>query len=666
MMQTLKNGFKVTDSGRQLWKIETTQLPNIFNFFSLFAFITFILMALGADAFNSGTIPSNSAISGRNFRHGDLENSLKNIKFNIKPNGRLANLIGGTSFDDKATRQIYFGNWLRDYNQVIDVGTLRLGIDQNILVMLVNAFAYTEFEYTGHEFEVTKDRLGVYRPEEHIDNPEGYANGKNATTLDPRLRGPVTAQELQIDSTTGMKNYIANETGGWATSSAYLRRVITMSIEAGRKATRNNDKIMLLEAYRLLGQSLHTLEDFPAHSNYCELALIDLGYKSVFPHVGSNVSVELNGKTVFPIITGSFGTVDFFHSLLGAAEDGLSESPDSSLNTLEAALNKTNYDTKQSAQKLKMYLAALPQEVQHSATENFWENISSDDIFYKNFTVDLKNSFSTTGNVNYMEISPTNLVSSSKSYHKHPQCTENKSQQGPFENVINELISMGNESPEEMSSLSYQALVKNVTGVLKFQNAVMKSLNKHDRAIRLRKRRPAQGINKVFSDFTMGVSQPYLVPIIWDLRSQLRMLAFQIEDSDKKQWEVWNNPNCSSPTHSQLSKDHFGIYLNEPAGNIAKIVVAYTTPLIVQAWDNEHIDPNSVVDQVLEVFHHPAVAQTSVQISMKAVMSTWIESQSNKTQVLQSLGACGVRNGANHIDSKHNIVDPNGSNDKCW
>lgn len=85
-----------------------------------------------------------------------------------------------------------------------------------------------------------------------------------------------------------------------------------MSIEAGRKAARNNDKTMLLEAYRLLGQSLHTLEDFPAHTNYCELTLIDLGYKSVFPHVGSNVSVELNGTTVFPIITGSFGTVDFF------------------------------------------------------------------------------------------------------------------------------------------------------------------------------------------------------------------------------------------------------------------------------------------------------------------------------------------------------------------
>lgn len=106
--------------------------------------------------------------------------------------------------------------------------------------------------------------------------------------------------------------------------------------------------------------------------------------------------------------------------------------------------------------------------------------------------------------------------------------------------------------------------------------------------------------------------------------------------------------------------------MNEPAGNIAKIVVAYTTPLIVQAWDNEHIDSNSVVDQVLEVFHHPAVAQTPIQISMKAVMNTWIESQSNKTQVLQGLGACGVRNGANHIDSKHNIVDPNGASNKCW
>ncbi len=28
--------------------------------------------------------------------------------------------------------------------------------------------------------EVTAERLGCYRPEEHIDNPKGYADGEDA------------------------------------------------------------------------------------------------------------------------------------------------------------------------------------------------------------------------------------------------------------------------------------------------------------------------------------------------------------------------------------------------------------------------------------------------------------------------------------------------------
>lgn len=59
------------------------------------------------------------------------------------------------------------------------------------------------------------------------------------------------------------------------------------------------------EAFRLLGQALHTLEDFPAHSNFCELALVSLGHQQVFTHVGDAVRVKaLNGRMVPPIVTG--------------------------------------------------------------------------------------------------------------------------------------------------------------------------------------------------------------------------------------------------------------------------------------------------------------------------------------------------------------------------
>ena len=52
---------------------------------------------------------------------------------------------------------------------------------------------------------------------------------------------------------------------------------------------------------------LHTLEDFPAHSNFCELALIKMGYHDVFVHVGDQVKVQgRDGQWVAPLVTGTF------------------------------------------------------------------------------------------------------------------------------------------------------------------------------------------------------------------------------------------------------------------------------------------------------------------------------------------------------------------------
>lgn len=178
------------------------------------------------------------------------------------------------------------------------------------------------FGYATAEFEVTEERLGVYRPEEHIDNPLGYAEGLDARTLDPRLRGPLDPVETQIDLRTGMKNYIANEQGHWATSAGYLRYSFGRSIHYGRQYTHGSrgkgKEEDLCEALRCLGQALHTMEDFSAHSNYCELALREMGMHEVYPHCGTATEINLpNGKRVFPLVTGTFGVVDFLHSVIG-------------------------------------------------------------------------------------------------------------------------------------------------------------------------------------------------------------------------------------------------------------------------------------------------------------------------------------------------------------
>ena len=204
-------------------------------------------------------------------------------------------------------KRTYFGNWLRDYSQAVDVGTLK-GVQADTIRILVWVLAFMSFGYATAEFEVTAERLGVYRPEEHIDNPKDYADNVDAREFDERLRGPVIPEELAIDPNTGMKNYIANESGGWATSFGYIKFSFARSIHFGRLYTngaqpgREED---LCEALRCLGQGLHCMEDFGAHTNYTELALRELGYQNVYALVGSQTMINLHGKQVYPLVSRS-------------------------------------------------------------------------------------------------------------------------------------------------------------------------------------------------------------------------------------------------------------------------------------------------------------------------------------------------------------------------
>jgi hypothetical protein len=180
------------------------------------------------------------------------------------------------------------------------------------------------FGYGTREFEVTAERLGCYRPEDHIDNPKDYADNADARQYDARLRGPVDERiELAVDPHTGLKNYIANERAGIMTSARHVRTLYSQCIQLGRSFARSGNEAEWYEALRLLGTANHCLEDYPAHSNYVELALAELGEREVFPHVGSRTAMQLPGArgAVYPLVTGTFGGVDFLHSLMGEFDD---------------------------------------------------------------------------------------------------------------------------------------------------------------------------------------------------------------------------------------------------------------------------------------------------------------------------------------------------------
>lgn len=123
-------------------------------------FVSLLLLLLSLSSpchgFGAGNIASFSKVEGQNWRHGDIEDTLLGI--------RLAKIAGGKKFKGLDIKRVYFGNWLRDYSQAIDVGTVKK-IPAEAIRILLWILAFLSFGYGTGEFEVTTERLGCYRYE---------------------------------------------------------------------------------------------------------------------------------------------------------------------------------------------------------------------------------------------------------------------------------------------------------------------------------------------------------------------------------------------------------------------------------------------------------------------------------------------------------------------
>lgn len=261
--------------------------------------LVFLVFACPADAFGAGYVARGSSRQGTNYRHGDI---LMSVYFLQHVHSTMV-------------RQIYFGNWLRDFSQLIDRKAIEL-VPEPILRAVVAIFAHVQFGYSTGEFEVTTARLGCYRPEEHIDNPDGYEGAGGAGPgYTQQLRLQVLPEELEVQKSTAMKNYIANQefTGVNDTSMDFIEKQLVAAIACGRARDP--------EAYVHLGAALHTLEDFVAHSNWLELCLQMLGsevtdmpggqaMRQVFAFTGQAARVRTERGLCPPLVTGTFGALD--------------------------------------------------------------------------------------------------------------------------------------------------------------------------------------------------------------------------------------------------------------------------------------------------------------------------------------------------------------------
>jgi hypothetical protein len=554
--------------------------------------------------------------------------------------------IRGHKWTSTMIKRVYFGNWLRDYSQAVDVGTLK-GVQSGTIQILIWVLSFMSFGYATREFEVTEERLGVYRPEEHIDNPKDYADNKDARTYDARLRPPVMPIELQVDPNTGMKNYIANEAGGWATSTGYVKFSLARSIHFGRvytsgaRGTKGKDED-LCEALRCLGQALHCLEDFGAHTNYCELSLIELGYRQVFPHTGVSSAINLRGRNVYPLVTGTFGAVDFLHSVLGEATDHFAQTEvdelDVALGNAQAQTRKKSSgggssarglgDTGSQVQYMTSLLSQLP-GVGRGLCEQA-ERLQED--------------------ADAQAFSNMNIGSGSRGFGDY-----GSSRASGDQNFAAPPGSAGGPPGPGIPGLSLitdpQATIQKIYPILEFRDRVVRAISSIIEKI------PGletliERISETLTLFVLSLLAPYIRPIINAVSNQLKQgSSTVVEASGKHQYEPWTDPYCTDPTHSLLSKDHFSNILNECAGRVAVTIVQYVAPRVIYAWDHPDIPVDQVLNDVVRVFHHPAIRDDHCEVhrTMFDTVRRWVQERPDRGANLERvLNSQAVKAGKNH------------------
>ncbi|KAK7193398.1 hypothetical protein DPSP01_013590 [Paraphaeosphaeria sporulosa] len=587
----------------------------------LIALAVLVLLPAKAHAFGAGNIASISAVEGKNWRHGDIEDMLATVA-----------CLKGHKWKSMMIKRVYFGNWLRDYSQAVDTATLSK-VQGDTIRVLVWILSFMSFGYATGEFEVTADRLGVYRPEEHIDNPKDYADNQDARKFDPRLRGPVTDIELAVDPETGMKNYIANERGNWATSAGYVKFSFSRAIHYGRMYTHGPDgergnEANLAEALRCLGQGLHCLEDFGAHTNYTELALRELGYSSVFAHTGTQTQINLHGKHVYPLVTGTFGGVDFFHSVLGEATDHITQSEVDEMNTtLSDALTSNTKGSGGSCSALTDVLGKVPgtsgliKEAQQLQAQSDAQAAAISGHGYRSGGYD-----------DYSSSRAGGPGQGAPTFDAPPGSVGGP----PGPNIPGTNTDPATIIPKIYPILEFRdKVVRNISAIIEKIPGLEKLI---------------ETITERVTLFVLSLLAPFVMPIIKQASESLKQGSSTVIDSAAKhQFEVWTNPHSSDPTHSMLSKDHFSNVLNAPAGQIAVAILQFVAPRVVYAFDHPDVPVDQVLNDCMQVFHHPAIRNHNSEIhrNMFSVVEKWAQSHRGG-DLNHILSSESVRAGKNH------------------
>ena len=501
-----------------------------------------------------------------------------------------------------------------------------------------------------------------------------------------------------------MKNYIANTRGDWATSAAYVRYSFERCIHYGRLYTSGHGIFKgkdedLAEGLRCLGQGLHCLEDFGAHTNYVELALRELGMNNVFPHTGTATGINLRGKHTFPLVTGTFGMVDFLHSVLGEATDhftqseiseadnalGSAQSSSNPLKPLTSLLSKMpgTKDLCTEAERLQASSQAQARANEQGGgsrgvgdynQQSGWQGGNADYQQGHNQQPQWNQPPQQQHQWGHSEQQsqwgqPQQQPQWGQSQSWNQQPPQDSWDRAPQQDQWNQSAPPPSGAPQQgppgpglpgMPNFDPSKTVQQIYPILVFRDKVVRTISSIISKI------PGleslvEKITETLTVFIFSLLAPFIRPLLNALTKQLQSGSGAVVDSSgKHQYEPWTDPHCSDPTHSMLSKDHFSNVLNDPAGQVASEIVKFVTPRVLYAWDHPNVPVQQVLDDCMKVFHHPAIRDHNVEVhrSMFDVVQRWARSRPDGGHGLNDvLSSEGVRAGKNH---KTKPGDPHG------
>lgn len=386
-----------------------------------------------------------------------------------------------------------------------------------------------------------------------------------------------------------------------------MRDLLSRSIDLGRRYSETKNKSDFYEALRLLGTGLHCLEDYAAHSNYTELTLIELGERDIFPHVGRRTQIELHGARdlVYPIVTGTFGGVDFFHSVIGEFSDKTAQSE---IQSLEGVMEDSQNE---------------------GSSQSFLQDL--------------------------LDKIPSGVFGDSDNSGKMNEFQSN-SQEAKKKNE-----NVSPREPEEWARY-VESIQRDVYPILEWHDKLLQQINEAIEKIPVIPDLIEQ-VQEQLNVFVFSVIAPYIIPLINQVKNELLTGSSEVIQSSKaEQHNIFNDDHATDPTHSMLSKDHFSNVLNEPAGKVASQVVKWVVPQIVECWDNDRVNVDRTLDRIINgVLHHPALRQygedgaSDIRHQMFQVVEKWWDEQGRHGQdsLRRQLSREGVRNGDNHKEGVH-------------